>query len=59
VLAQALFWLHGQADNPFACTTVAEALCVAVTLGVSLVTKALPDEHLDDIFGPEARPAAG
>lgn len=58
-LAQVLFWLHGQADNPFACTTVAEALCVAVTLGVSLVTKRLPEEHLDDIFAPEARPASG
>jgi len=40
-------------------TTVAEALCVVTTVGVSLVTKALPEEYLDDIFGPEASPASG
>lgn len=49
--SQALLWLNGQAGNPFACTALAEALCVAVTVAVSLVTSPLPDEHLDEIFG--------
>ena len=51
LVERALFWLAGQAGNPFACTTIAEALCLAVTWGVSLVSRPLPAEHLDEIFG--------
>jgi len=47
----ALFWLASQVGNPFACTAIAEALCLVVTWGVSLVSKPLPAEHLDEIFG--------
>ncbi|MFZ5653441.1 MAG: sodium:solute symporter family protein [Pseudomonadota bacterium] len=58
-LTGALAWLNGQAGNPFACTTLAEGLCVAVTVAVSLVTRPLPEDHLDEIFGTRARPATG
>lgn len=51
LVARALFWLASQADNPFACTTIAEALCLVVTWGVSLVSQALPAALLDEIFG--------
>ncbi|MFZ2209555.1 MAG: sodium:solute symporter family protein [Porticoccaceae bacterium] len=54
-LAQALFWVAGQANNPFACTTLAEAFCILVTAGVSLVTGPLPQAHLDRIFGVHSR----
>lgn len=33
LVERALFWLAGQAGNPFACTTIAEVLCLAVTWG--------------------------
>jgi Na+/proline symporter len=60
-LAQALFWIASQADNPFACTTMAEAFCILVTVGVSLVTRPLPQAHLDRVFGvhPPALGPAG
>lgn len=46
-----LFWLASQANNPFACTALGEGLCIVVTVGVSLLTPALPQDHLDRIFG--------
>ena len=51
VIQQGLFRMASQANNPFACTTLGEALSIVVTVGVSLSTPSLPKEHLDIVFG--------
>jgi Na+/proline symporter len=51
MLQQGLFWVHSQANNPFACTTLAEGLSVLTTVVVSLFSAPLPKEHLDKVFG--------
>lgn len=51
MIEQALFWLDTQANNPFACATVGEGFSVAVTVVVSLLSKPLPQDHLDRVFG--------
>lgn len=51
-LQQMLFWAYNQADNPFACATLGEATSIVVTVAVSLVTRRLPEHHLDQIFSP-------
>lgn len=53
VIDYVLFELASQANNPFACTTIGEAVSVMVTVIVSLSTKALPKDHVDMIFGTE------
>lgn len=58
LVEQGLWWVAGQANNPFACTTLGEGLSILVTVLVSLSTKALPTEHLDVIFGTAAAPRA-
>ena len=54
VIEYLLFELASQAGNPFACTTIGEAVSIVVTVVVSLTTTALPKEHVDIIFGTEA-----
>lgn len=51
VIDQIWFELASQAGNPFACTTIGEAVSVVVTVVVSLSTAALPKAHLDTVFG--------
>jgi len=53
LIEQVLFELASQAGNPFACTTIGEAVSVIVTVGVSLVSQSLPKDHVDKIFGTE------
>ncbi len=56
VLHELASWLEGEAPNPFSCAAMGEIASVGVTWGVSLVTQALPDELLGDLFGePEER----
>lgn len=50
-IEQGFFWMASQANNPFACTTIGEALSIVVTVGVSLSTPSLPKQHLDMVFG--------
>lgn len=50
-IEQGFFWMASQANNPFACTTIGEALSIVVTVGVSLSTPSLPKQHLDIVFG--------
>ncbi len=54
LIEQGFFWVGSQANNPFACTTVGEALSILVTVVVSLATTSLPKEHLDIVFGSES-----
>ena len=54
LLEQVFFTLSSQASNPFACTTIGEAVSVLTTIGVSLSTRSLPSEHIDLIFGTES-----
>lgn len=51
LIEQGLFWVASQANNPFACTTIGEALSILVTVVVSLSTRPLPKQHLDKVFG--------
>ena len=46
-----LDWLNRQAPNPYSCAALAEGVAVFLTVGISLLTKPLPTEHLDKIFG--------
>ncbi len=41
--------------NPFAATGIGFVVSVVATLGFSLVTEPLPDEHLEEVFGTESR----
>lgn len=58
-LQQLLFWVHNQADNPFACATVGEGVSILVTVAVSLVTPRLSDSHLDQVFGTTTTRSVG
>ena len=44
-------WLHEQAPNPFSCATMGEIVSVALTWGVSRVTRPLDTDHVDVMFG--------
>ncbi|MBS02630.1 MAG: sodium:pantothenate symporter [Gammaproteobacteria bacterium] len=48
-------WLKGEAPNPFSCSAMGEIVSVAVTYGVSRVSKPLPEQHLDEMFGGAAQ----
>ncbi|MGK2913656.1 MAG: sodium:solute symporter family protein [Porticoccaceae bacterium] len=54
LVQQVLFWVDSQANNPFACATLGEAISIATTMVVSWMTPSLPKAHLDVIFGAEA-----
>jgi SSS family transporter len=44
-------WLHGEGPNPYSCAALGEGVSIFVTLIVSKLTKPLPKEHVDELFG--------
>ncbi len=54
VLASAAAWLAREAPNPYSCAAMGEIVSVLVTVGVSRLTRALPREHVDGMFGAAA-----
>ncbi len=46
-------WLEGEGPNPYSCAAMGEFVSVAVTLGVSKLTRPLPDAHIAGMFDPE------
>lgn len=57
-------WLEGEAESPFSCAALGELASLGATWTVSRLTRALPAEHVRDLFGESAEaevrsPAAG
>lgn len=50
-LHSAVAWLEREGPNPYSCAAMGEFVSIAVTVVVSKLTQALPDEHLDALFG--------
>jgi sodium/proline symporter len=44
-------WLHGEGPNPYSCAALGEGVSIFTTLIVSKLTKPLPKEHVDELFG--------
>jgi Na+/proline symporter len=44
-------WLQEQSPNPISCTFIGEIVSVALTWIVSKLTRPLPPEHLEEVFG--------
>jgi len=44
-------WLHGEGPNPYSCAALGEGVSIATTIIVSKLTRPLPQEHLDEMFG--------
>jgi SSS family transporter len=45
-------WLRGEGPNPYSCAALGEGVSVFTTVIVSKLTKPLPKEHVDELFGP-------
>ena len=52
ILHAVVSWLAREAPNPYSCAAMGEIVSVAVTVGVSKLTQALPQAHVDELFGP-------
>lgn len=50
LLHSVVSWLEAEGPNPYSCAAMGEFVSIAVTVVVSKLTQALPDEHLDAIF---------
>jgi Na+/proline symporter len=50
-LEVAAAWLEAQAPNPYSCATLGELASLAATVAVSLVTRSVPEDHLERVFG--------
>ena len=50
-LRDAVVWLVGEGPNPYSCAAMGEIVSVAVTVAVSKLTRPLPVEHVDALFG--------
>jgi Na+/proline symporter len=44
-------WLAGEQPNPWSCAAMGEIASVAATVAVSLCTRALPAEYVEELFG--------
>ena len=53
-LRQAALWLEREAGNPWSCATMGEIVSVALTWGVSKLTRPLPGAHIERLFGAPA-----
>ena len=51
VLHDLVAWLHAEGPNPFSCAAMGEAVSIVTTFVVSKLTKPLPKEHIDQMFG--------
>lgn len=43
-------WLHYEGLNPFSCAAIGEFIGIAFTVSVSLLTKKLPEAHIEELF---------
>jgi sodium/proline symporter len=50
LIQDAVTWLVREGPNPYSCAVIGEIVSIALTVLVSQVTQALPDEHLKQIF---------
>jgi len=48
-------WLYQEGPNPYSCAAMGEIVSVLVTFVVSRLTRPLPTEYVDGLFGPAAR----
>ncbi|MEM8769226.1 MAG: sodium:solute symporter family protein [Pseudomonadota bacterium] len=46
-------WLEGEGPNPYSCAAIGEFVSVAVTWGVSRLTRPLPEAHVAGMFDRE------
>ena len=53
-LETAALWLHGEGPNPYSCAVMGEIASVATTFVVSKLTRPLPEQHLNELFGEPA-----
>ena len=51
-------WLYGEGPNPTSCAAVGEGVGVLTTFFVSKATAALPEDHVEAMFGAEAEQSA-
>jgi SSS family transporter len=51
LLHTAVSWLGREAPNPYSCAAMGEIVSVAVTVSVSKLTQALPEAHIEQMFG--------
>lgn len=49
-LFSAVTWLEAEAPNPMSCAAIGECLSVIATWSVSLFTRPLAEEHLEELF---------
>jgi sodium/proline symporter len=58
VLHDLVAWLHGEGPNPYSCAALGEGVSIFTTLIVSKLTKPLPKDYVDELFGMP-RPPSG
>jgi SSS family transporter len=58
ILHDLVAWLHGEGPNPYSCAALGEGVSIFTTLIVSKLTKPLPKDYVDELFGMP-RPPSG
>lgn len=53
-LHAAALWLQGEGPNPYSCAAMGELVSITATFVVSKLTRPLPREHVDKLFGAVA-----
>ena len=54
-----VLWLEQEAPNPYSCAAMGELVSVLFTVGVSRLTRPLPESHLNEMFGPTPTDSVG
>ena len=52
-LFAAVTWLHGEGPNPYSCAVMGEIVSIALTFIVSKLTRPLPEDLLNAMFGAQ------
>jgi len=52
-LFAAVTWLHGEGPNPYSCAVMGEIVSIALTFVVSKLTRPLPEDLLNAMFGAQ------
>jgi len=52
-LFAAVTWLHGEGPNPYSCAVMGEIISIALTFVVSKLTRPLPEDLLNAMFGAQ------
>ena len=50
-LRDVLTWLYNEGPNPYSCAAMGEFVSVAATVVVSKLTRPLPRQHVEGMFG--------